>query len=338
MSYIQGKRIFVTGCAGTVGHELISQLTHGDYVPVEVVGIDNNESDLFLMEQEFIDDEKLRFSLCDIRDQRKLIRLMREMDIVVHCAAYKHVVMCERSPFDAVQTNIHGVQNIIIAALENGVKRVLYTSSDKAVNPTNVMGTSKLMGERLITAANSRLRGGTTLFSSTRFGNVLGSRGSVIPVFKEQISRGGPVTVTDERMTRFIMSVTEAAQLVLDSVEFMCGGEVFITKMPIIRITDLARVMIEGLAPKYGFDPNTVNVRFIGAKPGEKLYEELMSVEETQRAIELERYYAITPAFKGIYRQINYEYSNQVDRTVATPYISSEGPILTDEELRRYLS
>jgi FlaA1/EpsC-like NDP-sugar epimerase len=275
--------------------------------------------------------------MADVRDPGALDQLMKGVDIVLHCAGYKHVIMCERSPFDAVQTNIHGVQNIIQAAMVNRVKRVLFTSTDKAVNPTNVMGTSKLMGERLITAANSRFRGDGTIFSSTRFGNVLGSRGSVIPIFIEQIRRGGPVTLTDERMTRFIMSIGESARLVLNSVDFMCGGEVFITKMPIIRIKDLAEVMIDELASRYGHDPSKIKIKTIGAKSGEKLYEELMTGEESQRAIELQQYFSIKPAFTGIYRQIRYDYPGILSDKVNRPYISEDGPFLTKDEIKDFL-
>lgn len=337
MSYLHNARVLVTGCVGTVGRHLVTELVHGPYRPAEVVGIDNNESELFFQEQEYLAQPQVNFRLCDVRDADGLHHATKGIDIVLHCAAYKHVVMCERAPFDAVQTNIHGVQNVIQAATANRVKRVLFTSTDKAVNPTNVMGTSKLMGERLITAANSTFRGEGTLFSATRFGNVLGSRGSVIPIFVEQIRRGGPVTLTDPGMTRFIMSVEESARLVLDSVELMCGGEVFITKMPIIRITDLAAVMIEELAPRFGHDPAAVRIDHIGAKPGEKLYEELMTDEETRRALELERYFAITPAFRGMYREIDYRYATQIDRPVDKPYLSEHGPFVGKEELRKLL-
>ena len=191
----------------------------------------------------------VQFQLGDVRDRDKLVQAMRGIDIVLHTAALKHVILCEQSPRDAVQTNIQGVQNLIDAATVNQVERVLFTSSDKAVNPTNVMGTSKLMGERLMTAANAHRRAGGPIFASTRFGNVLGSRGSVIPLFMRQISRGGPVTLTDPEMTRFIMTLREAVHLVMESTFLARGGEVFVTKMPIARIQDLAKVMVKTLAP-----------------------------------------------------------------------------------------
>ncbi len=335
--FLVGKRILVTGCCGTVGSELCKQLAVGPYGIAELVGIDNNESELFFMEQRFLKFSNSRFVMADVRDRDKLRRVMRDIDVVFHCAALKHVILCERSPFEAVQTNINGVQNIIYAASENDVEKVIFTSSDKAVNPTNVMGTSKLMGERLMTAANSNFRGKGPIFSSTRFGNVLGSRGSVIPIFKQQIKKGGPVTLTDPQMTRFIMSIEQAVTLVIASVGLAQGGEVFVTKMPIIRIADLAVVMIRELAPFYGYDPADVKIVEIGAKAGEKLYEELMSQEETRRAMELRDYFTILPAFRGIYRDIRYDYPDIVSADVERPYISEEGPFMTHQELRLFL-
>lgn len=243
-NFFGNKRVLVTGACGTVGKELVRQLLENHQV-CELIGIDNNESELFFLEDNLKGFNNVSLFLADVRDRDKVSRKMRHMDIVFHTAALKHVIQCERSPFEAVQTNILGIQNIINGALENQVERVMFTSSDKAVNPTNVMGTTKLMGERLMTAANSNSRDGGPLFTSTRFGNVLGSRGSVIPIFREQIRHGGPVTLTDPAMTRFIMSLEEAIQLVIDSTCYAVGGEVFITKMPAIRIQDLAEVMIK---------------------------------------------------------------------------------------------
>jgi FlaA1/EpsC-like NDP-sugar epimerase len=238
---------------------------------------------------------------------------------------------------EAVQTNIVGVQNVILAATENHVQRVIFTSSDKAVNPTNVMGTSKLMGERLMTAANSNMRHEGSIFASTRFGNVLGSRGSVIPIFREQIRKGGPITLTDTEMTRFIMSIKGAVQLVIDSAAICNGGEVFVTKMPVISIKDLAEVMIQELAPEYGYAPEDINIRIIGTKPGEKMYEELMSREETRRSWELDRYFAVMPAFTCIYRDLIYRYQDVVSTKVTNPYHSDNERPLTKEELSDFL-
>lgn len=338
MTMLDGKRVLITGVCGTVGSELARQVLGGVGGRVkEFVGIDNNESNLFFLDQEFIEDDRARFFVGDIRDRQMLNGLMEGIDVVFHSAALKHVILCERSPFEAVQTNIHGVQNIIWAASRNNVEKVIFTSSDKAVNPTNVMGTSKLMGERLMTAANSGKRSARTIFASTRFGNVLGSNGSVIPIFRKQIASGGPVTLTDEQMTRFVMSIPESVRLVIDSAGLARGGEVFITKMPVIRISDLAAVMIEVLAPVYGHAPADMAIRVIGAKPGEKLYEELMSHEETRRAVELHRYFAVLPAFRDIYKDIRYDFEEMVTDDVTNPYISSDERPLDRAELMEFL-
>lgn len=335
-SFLKQKRILITGVCGTVGSELARQLVE-EYSPVEIVGIDNNESELFFQEQKYISHDNVRFALADIRDCEKLTRMMAGIDIVFHTAALKHVVLCERSPFEAIQTNILGVKNIINAASTCNVEKVIFTSSDKAVNPTNVMGTSKLMGERVITAANSNQRDEETIFVSTRFGNVLGSRGSVIPIFKEQIKKGGPITLTDPQMTRFIMSIKTAVELVINSAQIACGGFVYITKMPVIKIKDLAEVMIEDLAPVFNHDPDSIKINIIGTKPGEKLYEELMSHEETRRAVELKNYFAIKPAFESLYNKSSYTYDDIISETVSNPYNSSNELSLTKEELKKFL-
>jgi len=336
-AFFEGKRVLVTGCCGTIGRELVRQLLEVEGRG-ELIGIDNNESELFFLEQRFSEKRKAQFFLTDVRDLGKLTRVMRGMDVVFHTAAYKHVTLCERSPFEAVQTNIMGVQNIISAATENLVKKVVFTSSDKAVNPTNVMGTSKLMGERLMTAANSnKLRGDGPIFTSTRFGNVLGSRGSVIPIFREQIRRGGPITITDKDMTRFIMSIKGAVQLVIDSARLARGGEVFVTKMPTILIQDLAEVMIRELASVHAHKPEDIEIRYIGTKPGEKMYEELMNAEEIRRALELERYFVVMPAFTSLYHDIVYAYPDTVSDNVTNPYHSGNEVPLSQEQLLDFL-
>ena len=338
MKQFKGKRILVTGACGTVGSELVKQLLLGDDCDIkELIGIDNNESALFFIDQQYLNDTRANFFVTDIKDKDELINKTKSIDIIFHAAALKHVVLCEKSPEQAVQTNINGIQNIIAAANANNVKTVIFTSSDKAVNPTNVMGTSKMMGERLMTAANSNKRDGGPVFASTRFGNVLGSSGSVIPIFHNQIAKGGPVTLTDKEMTRFVMSVQESVQLVLNSAKYAKGGEVFVTKMPVIRIEDLAIVMIEMLAPKYGIGPNEVSINEIGKKPGEKLYEELMSHEELRRTIELKSYFSVLPAFRGIYHDINYNYTDIINTVVTDPYTSENQQPLTIEEIKDFL-
>ena len=347
-----GRSVLITGVCGTVGRELLRQVLRQG--PGRVAGLDNNESELFFLMEEHRGMAEVDFLLGDVRDRDKLTRSMRGIDIVLHAAALKHVILCEHSPRDAIQSNILGVQNIIDAAEAAQVERVLFTSSDKAVNPTNVMGTSKLMGERLMTAANAAASmggsmgasmsalltdGGQTrpLFASTRFGNVLGSRGSVIPLFRRQIAAGGPLTLTDPNMTRFIMTLQEAVRLVMESTFLARGGEVFVTKMPVVRIADLAYVMRETLAPCYGYEPEQIEIKVIGPKAGEKLYEELMNDEETRRTVELERYFVVLPAFRAPNCTIDYTYPGTLAERVDRPYNSSVEAWMGREDLHAYL-
>ena len=330
------NKILITGSCGTIGKGLVSWIFKNQ--PDDVIFcMDNNETQLFFQENTYMQEERVKVFLGDVRDIYRLRKVMKGVEIVYHAAALKHVSMCERSPMDATKTNILGVNNIIQAASEANVSKVVFTSSDKAVNPTNVMGTSKLMGERLITAANTYHQSGETLFSSTRFGNVMGSSGSVIPIFREQIKNGGPVTLTHSDMTRFVMSVEQAVLLLIESAKIARGGEVFITKMPVLRIVDLAEVMIREIAPLYGHSPSSIEIINIGAKPGEKLYEELMSEEETRRAIELPSYFAVLPAFKELYSFIDYNYESMISNKVKNPYVSREQKTLSKEKIFQLL-
>ncbi|MBK8047784.1 MAG: polysaccharide biosynthesis protein [Anaerolineales bacterium] len=330
----KGQHVLITGVCGTVGSELFHQILAQN--PGQITGLDNNESELFFMMERHRNNPGVSFSLGDVRDRDKLTRIMR-VDVVLHAAALKHVILCEQSPRDAIQTNIIGVQNIVDAADACQVRRVLFTSSDKAVNPTNVMGTSKLMGERLMTAANAARGGAHPIFASTRFGNVLGSRGSVIPLFRRQIAAGGPITLTDPNMTRFIMTLADAVRLVMESTFLARGGEVFVTKMPVVRIADLAWVMRETLAPQFGFTPEQIEICVIGPKPGEKMYEELMNDEETRRTVELPDYFVVLPALRAVQDTTEYTYADVLRDRVDRPYNSSSEAWMTREELRSYL-
>lgn len=335
LSNFKDKSVLVTGACGTVGAELVRQLVDGP--AGNVVCIDNNETELFFQIEKYRSTGKVSAHLADIRDLDSLKIRMKGVDVVLHAAAFKHVGLCEDSPSQAIRTNIDGTQNVIDAALANSVERVVFTSSDKAVNPTNVMGTSKLMGERLMTAASFAHgkpgRGKNqqrTIFSSTRFGNVLGSRGSVVPLFKRQIASGGPITLTDREMTRFIMTLEDAAALVLESVWLASGGEVMVTKMPVARIEDLALIMRDKLGG--GRDIKIVE---IGAKPGEKMYEELMNDEEVRRAYEFGKFFCVLSAFEDK-NSPKYNYLSGA-RRADNPYNSSLIPALKRNELTNYL-
>jgi FlaA1/EpsC-like NDP-sugar epimerase len=335
--FYRDKIILVTGAAGTIGQELVHQLIK--LQPGELRLMDNNESALFLIGNLYRETGLVTSYLGDVRDLQKLVNITKGVDLIFHAAAFKHVSLSEYNPFDAVQTNITGVKNVVQAAMHNNVSRMIFTSSDKAVNPTNVMGTSKLMGERIMTAANIVNNNGHQVFSSVRFGNVLGSQGSVMQIFAEQILYGEAVTITDERMTRFVMTIQEAAELLVESPLLACGGEVLVAKMPIMRITDLARAMIDLLAPQVGRDPDEISLRYIGAAPGEKLYEELMTQEESSRAKELPTMFAILPALRAFYRTIDYHYPVELPGGESqSPYISSMHEPMTVTEIKEVLT
>lgn len=327
LSLLDGKRVAVTGACGTVGAELIRQLAASG--AAQITGIDHDETALFFLDEEFKQDDRVTVGLGNIRRRDSLIDAFDGADIVLHTAALKHVPLCESAPLEAVETNITGTQNVVDAAARAGVGRVLFTSTDKAVNPTNVMGTSKLMAERLVTAANWRVSD-TTMCFSTRFGNVLGSRGSVLPLFARQIAQGGPVTLTDPEMTRFIMTVDDAAQLVLHSAFLGMGGEVFITKMPVARIEDLARVMVDVIAPRFDRDPAAIEIKEIGARPGEKQYEELMNDEEIRRSVDIGDFLVVEPAF--LRRDKSHE-----GAPAEKAYNSATEDAMSADELRSYL-
>jgi FlaA1/EpsC-like NDP-sugar epimerase len=335
-SYFAGRRVVVTGAAGTIGSEVVRTLLDMDVA--EVRGIDNHENGLFFLSEALRDDKRFHSFVCDVRSASKLNRVFSSMDFCFHTAALKHVPSSERSPTETVQTNIIGVQNVIQAALDNKLKRVLFTSSDKAVNPTNVMGTTKLMGERLITAANAMLdRHSDCVFTTTRFGNVAGSAGSVVPLFCQQIAKGGPITLTHNEMTRFVMTLSEAVRLMLESIKMACGGEVFVTKMPVVRIIDIAYELIDMVAPLYGYDPKAIQIREIGVRPGEKLYEELTTHEELRRTLELDELFAVLPAFRNIYDGIEYNYDAPSSRQAEQAYSSETETAMSRAWVRNFL-
>jgi len=333
----KNRKVLITGAAGTIGKALIEQL-----LPMgvqEIKAIDNNEAALFFLNEKHRGEKRYNGFFCDIRDLHRLTYLCKDVDIILHTAAMKHVIISEISPLDAVKTNADGTANVIQAALDSEkVSRVIYTSSDKEVNPTNVMGTTKLLGERLMTSALNIKCSREIVFSSTRFGNVIGSKGSVAPIFFKQIQAGKNITITDERMTRFIMTIDEASKLVLQASLLARGGEVFVTKMPVMRIVDLAQAMIDIVAPMFGRRPEDIGVDIIGAKPGEKLYEELMTEEEMPRALELDEMFVVKPAFPPIYGGIDYDgYDGITSRTVSNPYVSQNEAFMSVEEIKAYL-
>ena len=325
------KKIFITGGTGSIGQAILQEILK--YKPTVVRILDIDETKQFELQQEYEDCENVRLLLGDVRDKERLSRAIEDIDIVFHTAALKHVLACEYNPFEAVKTNIIGIQNLIDIALDEEVEKFIFTSSDKAVNPSNVMGATKLLAERLVTSANYYKGARKTIFSSVRFGNVLGSRGSVIPLFKKQISREGPVTITNKKMTRFIMPMRDAIKLLFKATELAQGGEIFVFKMNALKITDLAEVMIEELAPKYGYTPEGIKMEIIGNKPGEKLYEELMTEDEARRGLESEDMFIVLPEMKELsdIDKSSYPSTSQVE---IKAYVSNNEKLLTKEEIK----
>ena len=292
----RGKNVLVTGGSGSIGSEIVKKLLQ--YEPQVVRVLSNDENCLFNLEQELQGHPNLRFLVGDIRDKDRLQHAVENIHFVFHAAALKHVPLCEYNPFEAVKTNVLGTQNVIEAAMAEEVEKLITISTDKAVNPVNVMGATKLLAERLTVSANYYKGLRKTAFSCVRFGNVLDSRGSVVPLFREQIRKGGPVIVTDPDMTRFVMSIPKAVELVLEAAGMARGGEIFIFKMRALRTGDLAQAMIEELAPRYGYDPKSVKVEISGRRAGEKVYEELLTEDEAMNVSETDDMFIVAPAAK----------------------------------------
>ncbi|UCD03752.1 MAG: polysaccharide biosynthesis protein [Candidatus Woesearchaeota archaeon] len=277
-NFYEGKDILVTGGCGSIGKELVKQIL--EFSPRRLRVFDQNESGLFHLQEELAAHNNLRFLVGNLRDKERLRRAVRGADIVFHAAALKHVPLCEYNPYEAVQTNVIGTQNLIEVCRDEDVERVIAISTDKAAHPINTMGATKLLSEKLIlTGATGKCK---TIFSCVRFGNVLNSDGSVIPIFKRQIAKGGPVTITSKEMTRFFMSMGKAIELVLKSAILTRGGEIFILPMNALKITDLAEVIVEELAPKYGYHPEEIEFKEVGIRPGEKTHEYLVTKEEVK--------------------------------------------------------
>ena len=290
----RGKRILVTGGTGSIGSELVRKLLQCKPAVVRVFS--NDENAQFELEQELQEySERLRFLVGDVRDKERLKRAVENIEIVFHAAALKHVPLCEYNPFEAIKTNVFGTQNLLEVAIEENVGKVITISTDKAVNPANVMGATKLLAERLTIAANYYRGFKRTVFSCVRFGNVLASRGSVVQLFEKQIQNGGPVTLTDPHMARFVMSINKAVELVLKAAQMAKGEEIFVFKMPALQIRHLAEVMVQKLAPKYGYEPKDIEIKIIGRRRGEKLYEELMTEDEAMNAYETENMLLVLP-------------------------------------------
>ncbi len=294
-THLRGRRVLVTGGSGTIGARLVDHLIESGPAVVRVFGRDETKQ---FYQRHRHRGRDVRFLIGDIRDRDRLVRACEGIDVVFHCAALKHVESGEYNPFEATLTNVTGTQNVIDACLASGVDTMILTSSDKAANPTSVMGASKLLAEKLVSAATNYRGSHPTTFASVRFGNVLGSRGSAIELFARQIAAGGPVTVTDPEMTRFIMSVDRAVELAIKAAEIARGGEVFVFKMPVARLADLISATIDVVAPTHGLEPAAIRREPIEPRAGEKAYEELMTEDEATRAVDLGDMFAVLPSIE----------------------------------------
>jgi FlaA1/EpsC-like NDP-sugar epimerase len=323
---MEKKRYLITGAGGTVGSALLDKLIKKENITV--CAFDSDEERLFNISQKYPKSNKINLFLGNIRDKERLSIAMERVDTVYHCAALKHVSLNEYNPFEVKKTNIDGIENVIESSIKKKIKKVIFTSSDKAVNPTNIMGVSKMMGERLVLSSNNRIGKNPTIFSSVRFGNVLDSSGSILQIFREQILNKLPLTITDKRMTRFFINLDTAVELCLYAEKNMVGGEIYIKNMASINITDLAVAFSQNSKPL---------IKYIGTKVGEKLYESLITNEEAERAYMYDGYICVVPEILSAKQKIKIK--NIVKRgTKIGKELRSDENLLNLKKIKKILS
>ncbi len=288
------KSILITGGTGSFGHQYVQTLL-ANYKPARLIIFSRDELKQYEMAQRF-NAPCMRYFLGDVRDSSRLMQAMSGVDLVIHAAALKQVPAAEYNPMECIKTNIYGAENVIRAAIENNVDKVIALSTDKAASPINLYGATKLASDKLFVAANNMVGSGRTRFSVVRYGNVVGSRGSVVPFFAKLVAQGATeLPITDERMTRFWISLQEGVDFVLTNFRRMQGGEIFVPKLPSIRITDLARAMAPGL-------PH----RLVGIRPGEKLHETMCPADDSHLTLEFAEHFVIRPTIAFNLAEINY--------------------------------
>jgi UDP-N-acetylglucosamine 4,6-dehydratase len=316
------QEVLVTGGTGSFGKKFVEIMLR-EYQPRRLVIFSRDELKQHDMRAAGLDHSSLRYFLGDVRDPSRLQRAFAGITVVVHAAALKQVPACEYNPFEAIQTNIMGGRNVIDAAIDRGVRRVLALSTDKAVNPVNLYGATKLCAEKVFVQANAYAGAQETRFSCARYGNVVGSRGSVIPVFLEQRKRGR-ITITDPRMTRFWLTLEQGVRFVIRAIEQMHGGEIFVPKIPSMKLVDLAEAVAPGCA-----------VEYIGIRPGEKLHEVLLSEDEARNAVELDNMYIIQPAHPW-WKSANWVHARELPQGFRYTSDSNE-QWLTNEQLQEMI-
>jgi UDP-N-acetylglucosamine 4,6-dehydratase len=288
------KVVLVTGGTGSFGQRFVATVLER-YAPRKLVVFSRDELKQFEMAQKF-DGPQMRYFIGDVRDRERLVQATREADVIVHAAALKQVPAAEYNPTECIKTNVHGAENVIAAALENEVEKVIALSTDKAANPINLYGASKLVSDKLFVAANNVAGGHRCAFSVVRYGNVVGSRGSVVPFFRGLVEQGvDELPITDERMPRFWISLQQGVQFVLDDFERMHGGEIFVPKIPSVKVTDLA----EAIAPE-------LPTRVVGIRPGEKLHEVMCPADDSHLTLEFDDHFVIRPTIRFHHTDIDY--------------------------------
>jgi UDP-N-acetylglucosamine 4,6-dehydratase/5-epimerase len=326
----KGKTVFITGGTGSFGKFFINRVL--EYNPKKIIIFSRDEDKQYTLQNDLKKySKKLRFVIGDVRDKDSLLKATKgDIDILIHAAALKQVPSAEYNVFEAVKTNVIGAQNVVDACIENNIPKALSVSTDKAVEPINAYGMTKGLQERIFVLGNKNREKNSTKFSSVRYGNVIASRGSVIPLFKKQIENGGPITLTHKDMTRFILTLDQAFELVSLALSNMVGGEIFIPKINPIKISDLASVMVDLLKPN---DPRILET---GIRPGEKFHETLISPLESIRTIVKKDYYIVLPQIEV--EDIGFTYNIGNYKSLKTFRDSSDnGPFLTKDQIKKIL-
>jgi|SaaInlStandDraft_2_1057019.scaffolds.fasta_scaffold84639_2 FlaA1/EpsC-like NDP-sugar epimerase len=318
------KTILITGGSGSIGSYLTESLLETNCKSIRILS--NNEYELYNLEKKFSYSKKLRLFLGDIRDKNRLRVATEGVDIVFHAAALKHVPICEFNPFDAVQTNVIGTQNIIESSIQSNVEKFVFISTDKAASPLSTLGATKLLAERLTISAMAYRKSLTKpIMYCIRFGNVIGTKGSVLELFLDQVKRGDPLTITNNEMTRFTMTKKDAINLILSTVEIAKGGEIFVLKMKALKILDLAKSIIS----LYSKIPKTHQIIETKIREGEKLHESLIANDEISRFKDFGNMYVIPPPNSNEYDHLE---------TLQNSYSSNDNNMMTIEEIQKMLN
>ena len=323
-SLLKGKNILVTGGSGSIGKEIVRKSLHDGASLVRVFS--NDENGLYETELEF-SGKNVEYVIGDIRNSDIVDSIVQNIDIVFHASALKHVDRSELNPNEAVTVITIGTNNICKASMRASVSKMINISTDKAVNPVGVLGATKLLSEKLI-SSESFHNTSKTIFSSVRFGNVLQTRGSILPRIENQIKHGGPITLTDKKMMRFFMTKDQSVELILKAAEYAKGGETFVLKMPLILLNDLFDVMKEVIAPNYNLDPSKIKTKIIGIRPGEKITEYLLTSFELEHALETNDFFIIPSMFDSFAPK---KYRNIKKLTNIKNYFESVKPVSKSE-------